>query len=121
MPRASDSITALTSGRFFLKHAHEFGGGVGQPGSAAGDDVQVARHVQLANLDLLQPAVLNLPRNAHAWHDRHAHTHLHKALDALDGGHFDGHVEGSAVTSEKLNHFAAEGRFDDVGDKGFVA
>ena len=59
--------------------------------------------------------------HAHARHDGHAHAHLHEPLDALDGGHFDGHVESGAVSRKQLDDSAAKRRFDAVRNKGFFA
>ena len=104
-----------------FEEAHEFGGGVGEAGATAGKDVEVAGDVQFLNLDFLEPAVLNLPINAHARDDGDAHAHLNETLDALDCGHFHGHVEGRAMAREELDDAAAEGRFDDMGDERFLA
>ena len=65
--------------------------------------------------------MLDFPGDAHAGHDGDAHTHLHEALDAFDGGHFHGHVEGAAMAREEFDYLASEGRFDDVGDEIFLA
>jgi len=54
-------------------------------------------------------------------HKRHAIAHGHKALDGLNRGQFDAHVERRAMTLEGLNHPAAQRRGDVVGDEGFVA
>src|SRR5208282_6874523 len=99
------------------KDADEFGGGVGEAGAAARDQVDVARHVHLADLHFFHPAVLDFPLHAHARHDGHAHAHLHEALDAFDGGHFDGHFQFGAVSREEFDDAAAKRRFDAMGDK----
>ena len=104
-----------------FEDAHEFGGGVGETRAATGNDIEMARHVELANLDFLQRAMLDFPIDAHAGNDGDAHAHLDKAFNAFDGGHFHGHVERGAVTGEKFDHAATEGRFDNVGDEVFLA
>src|SRR6202166_2532977 len=101
--------------------AHEFSGGVGEACAAAAYEVHVAWNVELLHFYFFHPAVLDFPLHAHARHDGYPHAHLHEALDALDGGHLDGHVELGMIAREKLNDAAAEGRFDDVGDEHFVA
>ena len=90
------SVTQL----FAAEDARDFGGGEGKAGATAGNQVDVAWDIELTDLQFLHPAVLDFPSNAHARNDGHAHAHLHEALDALDGGHFDGHVERSAVARE---------------------
>jgi len=101
--------------------AHEFGGREGEASAAAGNEIDVARNVELANLQFLHPAMLDFPLHAHARNDGHAHAHLHKALDAFDGGHFDGHVERGAMAREEFNDAAAKRRFDAVGDESFFS
>jgi len=92
---------------------------MGEAGATARNEIDVTRNVELADLHFLHPAVLDFPAHAHARDDGHAHAHLHEAFDAFDGGHFDGHVEGSTVAGEEFNDAAAKGRFDTVGDEGF--
>src|SRR5207302_1623173 len=104
---------------FAEEDADEFGGGMGEAGATARNEIDVTRNVELADLHFLHPAVLDFPAHAHARDDGHAHAHLHEAFDAFDGGHFDGHVEGSTVAGEEFNDAAAKGRFDTVGDEGF--
>ena len=94
---------------------------MGQPRAASRDKIDVARHIHLPDFHFLHPAVLDLPLHAHARHDGHAHAHLHEALDTFDGGHFNGHVQSGAVSREKLDHAAAIGGLDAVGDEVFVA
>ena len=94
---------------------------MGEAGTAARDKVDVAGHVQLADFYFLHPAVFDFPLHAHAGDDGDAHAHLYEALDAFDGGHFDGHVELGAMAGEELDDAAAKGRFDAVGDEVFVA
>src|ERR1700741_437435 len=110
----------IKEGRGFLfqfEQAHEFGGGMWQTGTAAGNDVKVAGNVELLDLNFLQPAVFDLPFDAHARHNCHPHAHLHETFDAFDGGHFERHVEGRTVLGEQLDDAAAEWGFHDVGDK----
>src|SRR5215472_4091109 len=102
---------------FPAEDAREFGGGEGEAGSATRDEINVSGDIELANFQFFHPAVLDFPPHAHARNDGDAHAHLHETLDAFDGGHFDGHVEGGAVAREKLDDAAAKGRFDAVGDK----
>src|SRR5690242_11037621 len=104
-----------------LQYAHQFLGGARQASSAAGDQINVARQIQALYPDFFHPAALEFPGDAHARDDGDAHAHLDEALDALDGRHFDGHVEGGAVAGEKFDDAAAEGRFDNVGDEILVA
>ena len=85
------------------------------------NEIDVARDVQLPHFYFLHPTVFDFPMNAHARHDGHAHAHLNEALDAFDGGHFNGHMERGAVSRKQLNDAAAEGRFDTVRDKSFFA
>src|SRR5690349_21196253 len=81
----------------------------------------MARQTELSHLHFFHPAVLDLPLNAHPRNDRHPHPHLYEALDALNRGHFDRHVEGGSISSEKLNHAPPVRRFDDVADERFLA
>jgi len=104
-----------------FEKAEELGGGVGEAGAATGDDVEMAGDVELANLELFQGAVVDFPGDTHTGDDGDAHAHLHEALNAFDGRHFHGHVERRLMAREKLDDAAAEGRFDDVGDKVFLA
>jgi len=64
--------------------------------------------------------VLDFPIHAHARDDGHAHAHLHEALDAFDSRHFDGHIEGGAISREELNDAASERGFDAMGDEIFL-
>ena len=107
--------------RFSAEEAGEFDSGVRQAGAAAGHKVDVAGHVELSYFHFFHPAALDFPLHAHARHDRHAHPHLHKALNAFDGGHFDGHVESGAIASEKLDDAAPEGGLHNVSDKDLFA
>jgi len=104
-----------------FEEAEEFGGGVGEAGAAAGDEVDVAGHAHLADFHFFHPAVFDFPLHAHARNDGHAHAHLHEAFDGFDGGHFDGHVQHRTVAGEQLDDAAAEGRFDAVRDERLVA
>lgn len=108
-------------GLWFAEDAEELGGGVGEAGTAAGDEIDVAGHVHLADFEFFHPAVLNFPLHAHARNDGYAHAHLHEALDAFDGGHFDGHFEGGAIFGEELDDAAAKGGFDAMGDEVLAA
>src|SRR5260370_14886838 len=101
----------------FTKDAHELSGGMREARPAPRNEVDVARHVHLPHFYLLHPTTFDFPMNAHARHDGHAHAHLHEALDALDGGHFNGHVERGAVSRKQLNDAAAKGRFDAMLDE----
>ena len=104
---------------FSAEDARDLGGGEGEAGAAAGNEIDVARNIELANFQFFHPAVFDLPLHAHARNDGHAHAHLHEALDAIDSGHFDGHVERGTMTREEFDDAAAEGRFDTVGDERF--
>src|SRR5882762_545618 len=101
--------------------AHQFRGGMRQTRSAAGYQVHVAGQAQLPHLYFFHPTALNLPLHTHTRHDRYAHAHLHKALDAFDGGHFNGHIQRGAVSRKQLNDAAAKGRFDAVRDEVFFS
>src|SRR5260370_8199806 len=85
--------------------------------AAPRNEINVARHVQLPHSYFLHPAAFDFPLNTHAGHDRHAHAHLHEALDAFDGGHFNRHVERGAVSRKQLNDSAAKGLFSTVPDE----
>ncbi len=89
--------------------------------AAPRNEINVTRHVHLPHFYFLHPAVFNFPIYAHAGNNGYAHAHLHKALDAFDGGHFNGHIEGGPVSGKELNDAAAKGRFDAVGDEVFFA
>src|SRR5258708_14735531 len=89
--------------------------------AAPRNEIDVARHVQLPDSYFLHPAAFDFPLNAHAGNDRHAHAHLHEALDTFDGGHLNRHVERGAVSRKQLNDGAAKGRFDAVRDKVFFS
>src|SRR5260370_8827531 len=104
-----------------VQDAQELRGGVRKTRTSARDEVDVAGEIQLPHLHLFDPAVLNFPQRAHARHDGHAHTHLDEALDALDGRHFDGHIQGRAVSGEKLDHAPAERRLDNVAAESLLA
>src|SRR5207245_7827467 len=110
-----------TGGLFSAEDARELGGREGEAGAAAGNEIDVARNIELANFQFFHPAVFDFPKNAHARNDSHAHAHLHEALDAFDGGHFDGHVERGTMAREEFDDAAAEGRFDAVGDESFFS
>src|ERR1700737_1006046 len=105
----------------FAEDTHELSGGVGKAGAAATYEIDVAGNVDLLHFSFLlfYPAVFYFPLHAHARHDGYAHAHLHEALDAFDGGHFDGHVELGVIAREKFNDAASEWGFDDVGDEHF--
>src|SRR6266566_4775234 len=101
----------------FTKDPHELSGGMREARPAPRNEVDVARHVHLPHFYLLHPTMFDFPMNAHARHDGHAHAHLNEALDAFDGGHFNGHVERGAVSRKQLNDAAAKGRFDAMRDE----
>src|SRR5260370_7603639 len=103
----------------FAKDAHELTGGMREACPAPRNEIDVARHVQLPHFYFLHPTMFDLPTNAHARHDGHAHAHLHEALDAFDGGHFNGHVERGAVSREQLDDPPAKVSFYAVRDEGF--
>jgi hypothetical protein len=92
-----------------------------EAGAAARHEIDVARHVHLPHFYFLHPTAFDFPIDAHARDDGYAHAHLHETLDAFDGGHFDGHIEGGAVPGEELDDAAAKRRFDAVGDEIFLA
>jgi len=94
---------------------------VGQACAAARDEIDVTRHVQLPHFYFLHPTVFDFPVHAHARDDGYPHSHLHEALDAFDGGHFDGHIEGRTVSGKKLDDAAPKRGFDAVGDEVFLA
>src|ERR1700756_4192442 len=91
------------------QYTHQFCGGVGETGSSTGDQVNMTRKIELPDLDLFHPTALDFPLHAHARNDRDADTHLYKALDALDGWHFDGHIQGGAISRKKLDDAATVG------------
>ena len=94
---------------------------MGEAGAAAVNEIDVAGEIEAADLHFLHPAVVNFPGNAHAGDDGDADAHLDEALDAFNGGHFNGHIEGGAIAREEFDDAAAERRFDDVGDEILVA
>src|SRR5258708_6432594 len=100
--------------------AHELRGRMRQARASARDHVDVAGQTLLPHLPFFHPAAVALPLHTHPRDDGYAHAHLHKALDTLDGRHFNGHVERGAIPGEKLDDAAAEWRFDDVPDECFV-
>jgi hypothetical protein len=102
------------------EHAEELRRGVGQAGAAAGNQIDMTRHIELADFDFFHPAVFDFPLHAHARNDGHAHAHLDEAFDAFDGGHFNGHIERGAIAGKQLDHAAAKRRFNDVSDEDFV-
>lgn len=108
-------------GSLFAKDAHQLGCGMWQASAAPGDKIDVARHVELPHSHFFHPAMCDFPQHTHARHNRHAHAHLHKALDAFDGRHFDRHVKSGAIAGEEFDDAAAERGFDDVGDESFIA
>ena len=97
----------------------EFGGGEGEAGSAARNEIDVARNIELANFQFFHPAVVDFPLHTHARNDGHAHAHLYEALDAFDSGHLDGHVERCAMARKQFDDAAAKRRFDAMRDKVF--
>src|SRR5450755_464490 len=117
----SQEILGHNLSLFFAEDAHQFRGGVRETGAAPRDQVDVAGHTHLADLHFFHPAVLDLPLHAHSRDDGYAHAHLDEALDAFDGGHFDGHVQRGAMAGEELDDPAAEGGLNDVADKCFAA
>src|SRR5256885_4986375 len=92
------------------ENTHQLCGGVGESRATTRDQIDVTREIQLADLYLFHPTVGDFPVDAHARHDGDAHTHLDEALDALNGGHFNGHVENRTVSSKELDDAATEGR-----------
>ena len=106
---------------FFSKDAHELTCGMGEARAAPRNEVDVPRHIQLPHLYFLHPAAFDFPVNAHARDDGDAHAHLHEAFDAFDGGHFNGHIEGGAISGKQFNDAAAKGRLDAVSDEVFFA
>ena len=90
--RERPATTADWRGLFAAEEACEFGGGEREAGAAAGNEIDVARDVELANFEFFHPAVFDFPSNAHTRDDGNSHAHLHEAFDAFDSGHFDGHV-----------------------------
>jgi hypothetical protein len=106
---------------FAAEDARELGGGEGEAGAAAGNEIDVARDIELANFQFFHPTMLDFPLHTHARDNGHAHAHLHEALDAFDSGHFDGHVESGAMAREELDDAAAKRRFDAVGDESFFS
>src|SRR6267154_6783593 len=119
---AACALLAPCGKRLFTvaQDAHQLRGGMRQARSAPRYQVHVAGQAQLPHLYFFHPTAFNLPLHTHTRHDRHAHAHLHKALDAFDGGHFNGHIERGAVPGEKLDDPAAKWRLNDVPDEGFV-
>src|ERR1700676_4513103 len=88
--------------------------------SARAYQVDVARDVELFYFHFFHPAVLDFPLYAHARDDGYSHAHLHEALDAFDGGHFDRHVQGGAISGEELDDATAIRRFDNMSDECLV-
>src|SRR5579883_2221706 len=82
------------------EHSEELRRCVRQAGASPGNQIDMTGHIELADFDFLHPAVLNFPLDAHARNDGHAHAHLDEALDAFDGGHFNGHIEGGAMAGK---------------------
>jgi hypothetical protein len=115
----SGMLVPIPAGAGLEQFEHCFGG-VGERLAAPVEQIQIAGHVQLANLDLDQQALFDLPAHAHARHDRHADIHLHEALDAFDGGELDAHVQRDVMLGEELNDALAKRRFHDVGNKAFL-
>src|SRR5260370_2760078 len=113
--------TKRTEVSLFAKDAHELAGGVREARTAPRDKIYVTRHVQLPHFYFLHPTVLDFPEHAHARHDGHTHAHLHEALDAFDGRHFDGHVERGAVSRKEFYDTEPKGRFHDVRNESFIA
>src|SRR5579883_1560292 len=62
------------------EHAEELRRGVGQAGAAAGNQIDMTRHIELADFDFFHPAVFDFPLHAHARNDGHAHAHLDEEL-----------------------------------------
>ena len=97
--------------------AQECLGRVGKRGLPAMHQPQHALHLQLVHRHAHQLARLQLAGHGEVRHQRHAVAHGHKALDGLDGGQLDGHIERRAVALEGLNHLAAQRRSHVVGDE----
>ena len=96
-------------------------GGVGERGLAAVNQPQHALELKLVNRDAHQFASFEFVGDGQVRHQRHAVAHGHKALDGLDGGQIDAHIERRAVTLKGLNHLAPQRRGDVVGDEVFLA
>ena len=92
-----------------------------KPRAPSGHQIQRSRQFQLPDADFGQQLSFHFPLNAHSRHDGHAHSHLHEALDAFNGRHFDVAAQLDAVFLEELDDARAVGRFDVVRDEGFVA
>ena len=96
-------------------------GGVRQGTLFAMEQVEIAGHAELADFDFDEKALLHLPAGAHARDNGHAHVHLNKALNTLDRGQFDAHLEGDVVFGEELDRALPRRGFDDMRDEDLAA
>lgn len=90
---------------------------VGERGAGAMDEPKAAGDFQFGDCDLHQFSAGELGLDGEAGNQRDALAARHEALDGLEAGQLDAHVEGRLVASKGLDDALAEGRRDGVGDE----
>ena len=91
--------------------------GVGERGAGAMDEPKAAGDFQFGDCDLHQFSAGELGLDGEAGNQRDALAARHEALDGLEAGQLDAHVEGRFVTSKRFDHALAERRCDRVRDE----
>src|SRR6266487_4396447 len=82
------------------------------------DEAQLALEVQFAHRNADQLSASDFVLHADRGHQRHAISHTYKALDGLQSGQLDVHVQGGLVLAEGFDDSVAIGRAYDVSDEG---
>ena len=114
-PLKAVSAAALAGNR--LRYFQEGARSVRQAGGLAIDQSQLAVQAQFADRDANQFAVGQFVFHADLRDECDSVAHDHEALDGLQGGEFDVHVQRRFVALESLDHFFAIGRRNVMGDE----
>jgi len=98
-------------------HVKESQPGVGERGAGAMHEPKAASDFQFGDCDLYQFSPGELGLDGEARNQRNALAARHEALDGLEAGQLDAHVEGRLVASKGFDHALAERRCDRVRDE----
>jgi hypothetical protein len=90
---------------------------MGERGAGTVHEPEAAGDFQFSHCDLHQFATGELRLNGEAWDEGDAVAARHEALDGLETGQLDSHVEGCLVARECLNDTLAQGRGHGVCDE----
>src|SRR6266852_4480590 len=109
-------VSAALPGELFCDF-QEGASGVREGGLLPVDEAQLALKVQLAHRNADQFSATDFILHADRRYQRHTVAHAHKALNGLQGGQLDVHVQGRLVLAEGFDDFVAIGRAYDVSDE----